>query len=379
MLTFVIAQLYTIALGALVFSGVKIFRAYKQHRYRPAEERLSDDELPTVSVCLPARNETNVMTECLELVLASDYPKLEVIVLDDNSSDNTPHLIKAFAHAGVRFVKGKNVPEDWLGKNSALDSLLHEASGKYVLFMDVDTRLSRTTIRRLIERALEQRLAMVSVIPQRWDMHRPSAWLGTLRYFWELVLHSTNSPGTASAAWLIRRKTLRDELGGFAPWRDEVQPEQKIARELAKTDEYALAVSTKELGVHYAKKWSSQIETGRRLLLPRFDNSVPSVMIGVGLVLSVLLPQVIGVIALIYQSWWLLAAELLLGALTLVIFVSYCRLVWGRHWLGGVLVAPFVVWQELWLLLSSAIGYQKGTITWKGRVVARPTRQRRSL
>ena len=64
------------------------------------------------------------MNDCLERVVASTYPKLEIIVLDDHSQDNTSALIKSFAHKGVRFVEGTKLPEGWLGKNHALQLLL---------------------------------------------------------------------------------------------------------------------------------------------------------------------------------------------------------------------------------------------------------------
>lgn len=372
---FFLIELYVIAACALLFVMFKIIKAYKKHRYIRFESRIPDDQLPSVSVCLPARNETNAMTECLESVLASDYPKLEVIVLDDNSSDNTSHLIKAFAHAGVRFVSGKPLPSDWLGKNFALENLLAESSGRYVLFMDVDTRISPKSIRTIVGQALDEDLTMISVIPQRFDTFRASAWFSTLRYLWEIILDSKDSPGSSSAAWLIKRSVLKDELGGFGMWRDEVQPESQIARELSLTKEYKLIISTPELGVNYAKKWSSQIETSRRLLLPRFNNSILSMLIGLSLLLAVIIPQFIVIFAIIEGEWTLLAAELLLGLLATVLFASYCKLVWLDRWWIGILVAPYVAWQELFLLVSSIIGYQRNNITWKGRPVLRPTRK----
>ncbi len=376
MLVVIFLQLYIIAAATLIFASFKIGRARLRYRFRPDAPRLAEGKLPTVSVCLPARNETNAMTACLESVLASKYPKLEVIVLDDNSNDNTSHLIKAFAHGGVRFIKGDELPEDWLGKNFALETLLDDASGRYVMFMDVDTQLSPDSISLAVEYLLENQKSMISIIPQRDDLYRPSAWLGTLRYFWELVLSSRDKPGASSSAWLIDRRVLRDELGGFGLWRDEVQPELLIAQEMAKTDDYSLLISTPTLGIHYEKKWSSQIETGRRLLLPRFHNSTLSVLIGIGLLCSVLLPQFIIIVALIEGVQWLLWVQAILGVLSVVVFVSFCRLVWSTRWWIGLIVAPIVAWQELGLLVSSVVGYKMGTITWKGRIVKRPTRRR---
>lgn len=375
MLTFIMAELYLIAAITLLFVLHKIRRAYKNFRFKPLDNVLTDDELPSVSVCLPARNENNSMTECLESVLASNYPKMEVIVLDDASSDNTSHLIKAFAHAGVRFVAGKPRPSDWLGKNFALETLLEESSGKYVLFMDVDTRLSPTAIRSLVEKIAHDNLAMISVIPQRYDTFRASTWFSTLRNFWELVLDSKYRPGSSSAAWLVDRKMLADELGGFEIWRDDVQPELYIANEVAKTDQHRLIVSTPELGVRFEKKWSSQIETGRRTLLPRFGNSILSVLVGVGLLCLIVLPQLVVILSWVEGWWEFLWIQLALGVIASVIFAYYCRLVWRNRWWIGFFVAPYVAWQEIFLMISSIIGYKRGTITWKGRRVDRPTRK----
>jgi len=111
---------------------------------------LSSKDLPTVSVCIPARNEKHAMTQCLERVLASDYEKLEVVVFDDSSNDETSVLIRSFAHAGVRFVPGTELPGEWLGRNRALDILAHEASGDYIVFMDVDTYITVNSITKLM-------------------------------------------------------------------------------------------------------------------------------------------------------------------------------------------------------------------------------------
>ena len=93
-----------------VFVMVKLFLSLKMLRIG-AVEAIESQDLPTVSVCISARNETHAMTQCLERIVASDYPKLEVIVLDDGSRDNTSLLIKSFAHAGVRFIEGSSLPD----------------------------------------------------------------------------------------------------------------------------------------------------------------------------------------------------------------------------------------------------------------------------
>ena len=379
MITLVFIELYVVAFSALVFVLVKLRKARRTFLFTRPPRITSSDQLPSVSVCIPARNETHAMSECLESVLASDYPKLEAIVLDDHSSDNTSHIIRAFAHAGVRFVEGDELPDDWLGKNFSLQTLANEASGKIILFMDVDTRLERESIRLMVEDMLFENRKMLAVIPQRNDTYRASSWLSTLRYFWELVLNSRTIPGVSSAAWMIDRHVLIDELGGFGEWRDEVQPESHIAAELTKTDEYQLVVSTPALGVNFEKKWASQIETSRRLLLPRFGNSVTSVLLGASLSCTVIMTQIIIIVAILERSWIMLGAEVLLGGMAMIAFAQYYRMTLRSRWLLALFLSPYIVWQELYLLLSSVVGYKRGTITWKGRVVKRPTRKRTLL
>src|ERR1700757_357867 len=110
-----------------IFVLMKLQKAFAMFKMSVSADQ-ADKDLPTVSVCISARNETHAMTQCLERVVASEYPKLEVIVLDDGSRDDTLLLIKSFAFAGVRFIEGKPLPEGWLGKNYAQSILANEAS-----------------------------------------------------------------------------------------------------------------------------------------------------------------------------------------------------------------------------------------------------------
>ncbi len=371
MMTLIVLQMYAVAFVTLVYVLVKLVRAEKL-RFRDKNIPPLED-IPTVSVCIAARNEMHAMTDCLESVLASTYPKLEILVLDDNSTDETSHIVRAFAHAGVRFIAGKDLPDDWLGRNFALETLLEESSGKYVLFLDVDARLKPETIDLLMRQRAMDDVAMMTVVPQRADMWRQSTWFGTLRYFWEIIFHSQRSPGVSSSAWLIDSHVLRDKLGGLSRWRDMVQPEQSIARALTASD-YRLVISTADLGLTYEKKWLSQIEASRRVLLPRFDNSTTNAAVGAGLLAVIVLPQVVVILSLIggwsVQFW----GAVVVGVMSLVCGALYYRLVWTHGWMLSPITATYVAWQELFVLLSSIEGYHRGTVIWKDRPISRPER-----
>jgi hypothetical protein len=90
-------------------------------KYSSASNKpLPKDELPSLSVLIPARNETTQLETCLTSLLASTYPKLEIIVLDDCSQDKrTPEIIRSFAQSGIRFIAGEIPSDTWLAKNFA--------------------------------------------------------------------------------------------------------------------------------------------------------------------------------------------------------------------------------------------------------------------
>ena len=123
-------------------------------RYKLSQSELEKisrlEDTPTVSLCIPARNETHALADCLSSAVASDYPKLEIIVLDDCSQDKTSQIIRSFAHDGVRFISGEVPSDGWLGKNNAYQALATQAKGEYLVFMSVDTRVEKKSISQLI-------------------------------------------------------------------------------------------------------------------------------------------------------------------------------------------------------------------------------------
>jgi glycosyltransferase involved in cell wall biosynthesis len=330
------------------------------------------DDMPGVTVCIPARNEMHAMTDSLEKVIASTYPKLEIIVLDDVSGDDTSVLIKSFAHAGVRFVEGTALPDGWLGRNHALQELLKEASGTYIFFMDVDTHVAPDTIEQLVAYARQEDALMVSVLPRREDGPRASVIFSTLRYFWEIMFNRKEAPATSSSAWLIDRETLIKKWRGFEPFKATIQPESKISAQLAKTDQYRFLMGTSMLGVSYEKKWRSQVETSVRLLYPLLGGKIAHAVIG-ALDLLIVAGPLFVVMAGFFFGWGV--HQLISGFIVLLfaaLYASYLKHVWNRSWLLGGLLWPYIILQELVLLIMSAERYTRRAVTWKGRVVHLP-------
>jgi cellulose synthase/poly-beta-1,6-N-acetylglucosamine synthase-like glycosyltransferase len=353
-----------IILAALGIIDLAVFlrlrRAFRLTRLQNVDEQLRD--LPTVSICISARNETHAMTQCLERVVATDYPKLEVIVLDDGSRDDTSVLIKSFAHAGVRFVEGMPLPDGWLGKNYAQSLLAREASGKLLFFMDVDTLVDRHTVARAVAVMAAREDKMLSIIPLRESRFRLDLLFTTMRHFWLLMRHSPKHPRATANAWLVERELLLDEFAHNDTLPLSMKVESAVASKLAQKNAYRLVLGNKWMGLAYQKEWSAQLETSIRILYLQCHKRWYE---AAGLVL-ILLFALVPYVAWIISPW-----ALALVVLHYLIALYYLYRVWPRYFVVGALVLPITIIQEIVLLVVSAYKYHQGSVTWKGRPIVR--------
>ncbi|HCY75462.1 MAG TPA: glycosyl transferase family 2 [Ignavibacteriales bacterium] len=146
-----------------VFSVISIYNLFTA----PVLKRVSQpsDNRNFVSVLIPARNEEKNIEKCLKRVLAQDYQNKEIIVLDDNSTDNTYRLVSSFSTSNVKALKGKALPTDWFGKNWACHQLAQEAKGEYLLFVDADVELKPEVISSAVYELEKSNAALLSIFP----------------------------------------------------------------------------------------------------------------------------------------------------------------------------------------------------------------------
>lgn len=121
------------------------FRSLTDHSYK------SDDK-PSVSICIPARNEEHVIERCVSSALNQTYENFEVLVLDDNSTDDTPDILKKLQrqHSSLKVIQGQPKPNDWLGKPWACQQLSNYSDSDLLAFIDADVWLESTAISRSV-------------------------------------------------------------------------------------------------------------------------------------------------------------------------------------------------------------------------------------
>ena len=133
----------------------------------PKLRRVSHSYTDLVSILIPARNEENNILILLNSILLQEYPNYEVIILDDDSSDQTFALCEEFAskYPAFRVIKGKELTGEWLGKNYACYQLAKEAQGDLFLFLDADVTLNNEAINSGVYRMYSGQLSLLSLLP----------------------------------------------------------------------------------------------------------------------------------------------------------------------------------------------------------------------
>jgi len=119
---------------------------------------------PMVSIMIPARNEEQNIERCLDSLRNQIYKNYEILVLNDNSTDNTLEILNRIAAADsrVQVFNGKPLPDDWYGKPFALYQLTQQARGEIFIFTDADTIHTPTSIAWAVTNMLGLKADLVS-------------------------------------------------------------------------------------------------------------------------------------------------------------------------------------------------------------------------
>jgi len=125
------------------------------------------DVLPRVSIIVPARNEERNIGRCAQGLTRQTYANLEIIFVDDESSDATPDILSEFSQADprIRVIRTQERPGDWNGKQWACQTGAEEADGDWLCFMDADTYAEPDLIDRSLAFALDKQVGMLSLQP----------------------------------------------------------------------------------------------------------------------------------------------------------------------------------------------------------------------
>ena len=135
-----------------------------------------------------ARDEEEKLPAALATLVELDYPRLEIIAVDDRSQDATGRILDEFAaaHPRLRAVHITELPSGWLGKPHALQKAYEASTGEWMLFTDADVQFKSDALRRAVTLAEQRNLDHLTLIG---DVEMHGFWETTLITFFGLAFH----------------------------------------------------------------------------------------------------------------------------------------------------------------------------------------------
>ena len=200
-------------------------------------------EAPLVSIIIPARNEEDNIIECLESVFAQDYPRMEVLVVDDRSTDNTASAIESFfkdradeKRISASLINIVELPEGWTGKTNALRVGSERSTGEWLLFIDADTRHKPSNLTLAMEFVRREKVDMLSLLPALetksfWEktMQPMMAGVLMLRYPFELINNPKSRIAFANGQYIMIKRSVYETVGGHGAVRNRLLEDIALA------------------------------------------------------------------------------------------------------------------------------------------------------
>ncbi|HDN79382.1 MAG: glycosyl hydrolase [Chloroflexi bacterium] len=228
----------TIFLSLLLLNLVNNLRLLK----KPSLDGELPSPAPKVSVLIPARDEERNIGSCLSSLLNQHYPDMEVLVLDDHSSDGTGEIVARMAASDsrLRFLRGKPLPPGWHGKAFACYQLAQAAGGDWYLFVDADTFHSPLSVLAAIKSAIQEGADLLSFFPHIvaktfWEkIILPIIPFGVLSFLPLRMMATSPDPRIAMALgpYMVFRRDFYWQIGGHRAVRDNIVDDVGLAREV---------------------------------------------------------------------------------------------------------------------------------------------------
>ncbi len=363
-----------------------ILRALRQRNSLPVLRPGSplNSRMPSLSVIVPARNEAANLPVCLSSLQAQDYPreKLNIIVVDDNSTDETFQIGSTIAGrcANSQLVRSPALPMNWVGKPHAcwVGSSLVRPEDEWLCFIDADVRANCKLISSAIAAADSQQLSLLSLLPRQQlgsfaeRLVIPCGlFLMAFCQDLETVQARRSRQTTVSGQFMLVKRAIYHSVGGHAAVRNSICEDIDLALLVKNAGGNVILYDGKDLlAARMYTGWTTLWTGLSKNLVVTLGGAKATVIIALVVLLltltSILLPAA--------QATWCVSGAAACAAL--VPALAGTAAVVGLHvaaasyfqipfWYGLLFPLGYLV--GVCLAMESLRRYWLGKIVWKGR------------
>ncbi|MDQ2832687.1 MAG: glycosyltransferase family 2 protein [Acidobacteriota bacterium] len=330
------------------------------------------DGTPSITVIVPARNEAVDIAQTILSLLAQDYANLQIIAVNDRSTDKTGDLLSSLAQQHpdrLRVLHISELPTGWLGKTHAMALAARQATTDFLLFTDGDVLFRFDAIRRALANAVATHADHLVLVPtttiKRWD---EAAILGFFQLFslwgarpWRISDPKATRDSLGIGAFNLIRREAYLHLGGFEALRMDVVEDLALGRRVKRFGLIQRVAFGRDLvSVHWASGAWGLVKVMTKNLFAAFRFNV-------GLALLACLWLLVFCVAT--------AAGILWRPTRIPAVLALTAIVWGYRLIGrtsglsvwNALAVPFSAVVLIFALLRSMLTtLRQGGVTWRG-------------
>jgi len=332
---------------------------------------------PRLSVIVPACNEGDKIEAAVRSMMAEDYPDLEIILVDDRSTDATGEIIDTLAAEDdrVRAIHITELPAGWLGKVHALNTGFAESKGRFVLLTDADVHFQDSALRKAVAWCEHEGIDHLPAMPEIWPgtLLTDAVVSGFLRPLMTLITPPWRAIDPDSRRFIgvgafnmVRREAF-EATEGFEWLRLEVADDMAVGMMMKHSGAKAGVVAAfGHVGLHWYRTLGEACrgaEKGYATTGCHFLPMVLATLIVLGLEASPVLAPLAAALAGWGPVGWVLA-----GAVPAVFLAAGVSLaLWARVRVGPAVLTPLTAPISAAIMLwSAAAGAWRGGIVWRG-------------
>jgi chlorobactene glucosyltransferase len=338
------------------------------------------DKQPLISVLIPARNEGKNIKRCLLSLIRQDYSRIEILVLDDNSTDNTAEVVEELSKKDkrIQLYHGKELKKGWMGKNYACHQLSEYARGEYFIFTDADTLHFPDSISSSLASLIRYDLDALSVFAKQImvTMHErmmvPFGNYMILCFMPLYLIRKAKSTlfSVAIGQFMLFKREVYEKIGGHKSVKKEVLEDIKISRQVKKYGyKFMIFDGRNNLYCRMYRNFRGVVSGYSKVLFAAFDYKLHIISVAVLVVMAVFLfPFLMLPLGIIYD--WPVAMLKIIALQVVIILIT--KLILSLRFkckAVDILLHPFSIIYLILIAINSILSTIIGVgVNWKGRI-----------
>ncbi len=335
---------------------------------------------PLVSILIPARNEEFNIKRCIKSLLKQDYSNIEILVLDDNSVDNTPLIVKNLEKkdSRVKLFTGKPLKDGWLGKSYACWQLSKHAKGKYLVFTDADTIHFKNSISNLVGTLIRNKLDALSAIPRQIMTTLHERMVITWVHFGIMVLlplvlvKKSKHPlfSTANGQCLLFKSEVYEKIGGHKSIKNKILEDIHISKQVKRCG-YKIMIFDASRSIHCRmyRKFSQLIRGFSKFMFAAFDYHVLTITVVILIISALfLLPFIFLPLGIFIFNWSYATTNLIIIQIFFILIMRIIMAIRLRGRVSDTFLHPLSMIYIILICINSVYQAKSGEgVPWKDR------------